>query len=131
MRLPHKSRNLPGFTMIELLGALLIVALMMPALAWLWQKGSIELRKRAVAGHFMTVTKGAEKYLKLNHAALLSGSSAANGQNITLENLRDAQCLSDMTADINAWGQEYLISDPGRRLGRRHHHHRWPGPGRQ
>ncbi len=109
MRLFNKSRNLPGFTMIELLGALLIVALMMPALAWLWQKGSIELRKRAVAGHFITVAKGIGKYLKLNHAALLAGSSAANGQTITLANLRDAQCLSDMTADVNAWGQEYLI----------------------
>ncbi len=57
----HQRRMPGGFTMIEVLGALLIMTIMMPGLAWLWQKGAIELRKRAVAEHFATVTRAVER----------------------------------------------------------------------
>lgn len=100
----------PGFTMIEVMGAMLIMAMLFPGLAWLWQKGSIEMRKRAVAEHFITVTRGVEKYINQNHAALLAASSATNGPVISLADLRAADCLSDMTQDFNAWGQEYHIT---------------------
>ncbi len=96
--------------MIEVLGALLIMSIMMPGLAWLWQKGAIELRKRAVAEHFATVTRAVEKYVGQNHAALLAASSDTAGPVVNLAMLRAADCLPDMTADLNAWGQGYSIT---------------------
>ncbi len=104
------NRNMPGFTMIEVMGALLIMAILTPSLAWLWQKGATELRKRSVAEHFTTVTRSVEKYIGQNHAALLAASSATNGPSITLATLRAAQCLPDRVADVNAWGQGYSIT---------------------
>ncbi len=102
-------RNTPGFTLMQSLGALLVLAMLTPVLSSLVQQGIAEMRKRAVADHFRTVVQGAEKYARQRHNDLMTASTPTTGPAITLAMLRAANCLSDMVADRNAWGQDYRI----------------------
>jgi type II secretory pathway pseudopilin PulG len=111
MRLfPDLRANRPGFMMIEVLGALLIMAMLWHSLTWLIQKESIARRQRAVAEHFVVIVSATEKYLRQNHDTLLADSTDTTGPVIPLATLRTAQCLSDRVTDLNAWGQSYLVT---------------------
>jgi len=106
---PHPGL-LPGFALLEALGLLAVIALLIPLAANLWQWGTVELQKRAVAQHFTTIVQATRKYLLQNHSQLLAVSSANTGPIISLDTLRAADCLSDLVGDSNAWGQSYHIT---------------------
>jgi type II secretory pathway pseudopilin PulG len=101
---------LPGFALLEALGLIAVLAILIPYAADLWQWGTVELQKRAVAQHFTTIVQATRKYLLQNHSQLLTDSSANTGPIISLDTLRAADCLSDMVGNSNAWRQSYHIT---------------------
>ncbi|MDR2893672.1 MAG: shufflon system plasmid conjugative transfer pilus tip adhesin PilV [Deltaproteobacteria bacterium] len=94
----------------DAMAALLILAILTPILASLWQNGIEAMKKRAVAEHFVTVQKAAFLYGQQNYAALQAASAPTTGPNITFVELQDAGCLPDRFNNQNAWGQNYLIT---------------------
>jgi hypothetical protein len=99
-----------GFFTLDALAGLLILAVMLPILASVWNIGVVSLRKRAVAEHFTAVEKAAHEYGKLYHATLLPQTTAVSGPSLTLAQLKAADCLPDRFTETNAWGQGYQIT---------------------
>lgn len=105
----RKNHSDSGFLAIEALGALLILAILIPVLNNLWKIGTDNIRKRAVAEHFMTVQKAAGLYGKQFHATLMPAVTETSGPGISFAALKTAKCLPERFQDTNAWGQTYNI----------------------
>ena len=104
-----KQRNQQGFTLLEMLGALIIIGMMLYALTDVWQQGSRMNEQAQAAWHIKTVNDATERYIKQNYETLLSSSSASSGPQITIADLLDADLLPDGFQDSNVWGQSYEI----------------------
>ena len=73
-----KRRNQQGFTLLEMLGALIIIGMMLYALTDVWQQGSRMNEQAQAAWHIKTVNDATERYIKQNYETLLSSSSASS-----------------------------------------------------
>lgn len=104
-----KQQTQKGFTLVEMLGALIIISMMVYALTDVWQLGSRMNEQAQAAWHIKTVNDATERYIKQNYETLLSSSSASSGPRITIEDLIDADLLPDGFQDSNVWGQSYEI----------------------
>ena len=104
-----KQQNQQGFTLLEMLGALIIIGMMLYALTDVWQQGSRMAEQAQAAWHIKTVNDATERYIKQNYETLLSSSSASSGPQITIEDLLDADLLPEGFQDSNVWGQSYEI----------------------
>ena len=104
-----KQQNQQGFTLLEMLGALIIIGMMLYALTDVWQQGSRMAEQAQAAWHIKTVNDATERYIKQNYETLLSSSSASSGPRITIEDLLDADLPPDGFQDSNVWGQSYEI----------------------
>ena len=104
-----KQRNQQGFTLLEMLGALIIIGMMLYALTDVWQQGSRMNEQAQAAWHIKTVNDATERYIKQNYETLLSSSSASSGPQITIADLIAGDFLPEGFQDSNVWGQSYEI----------------------
>lgn len=95
--------------LIEVLGALIIMMLLLPALANLWVQGSDEMEKRQAADQLALVNKAVAGYARKHQATLLTQASVAGGPTITTADLVVESFLSAGFTGRNVWGQTYQI----------------------
>lgn len=95
--------------LIEVIGALLIAAIIMPMLANLMKTGFVETQKRQAADHLALVNRASASYVRKHHNDLASQSSASSGPVITVTQLVNDGLLPDGFRDSNVWGQDYNI----------------------
>ena len=65
--------------MIEVIGALFILAFLLPKLADLINVGFLDTQKRQAADHMVLVNRASANYVRKHHADLLSKTSATSG----------------------------------------------------
>jgi hypothetical protein len=99
-----------GFFSMDALGGLLVFLILIPLLTVLWRTGVDAIKKRAVADHFLTVQRAAFDYGKLFHSVLAASVTPTTGPNITIDDLKAADCLPDTFNGANAWNQNYQIT---------------------
>lgn len=100
----------PGFTMPEVMAALVVMMLLMSSVFDMWERGASDVRQAAVARHFMAVAQAMERYVELRHETLLAQTTKNSGPVITFEDLREAHCLSALVSERNGWGQGYGLT---------------------
>ncbi|EHJ48819.1 shufflon domain protein [Solidesulfovibrio carbinoliphilus subsp. oakridgensis] len=96
--------------LIETIGALLILAIMLPVLFNLWSLGSNEIEKRQAADQLAAVTKAAAGYVRKHQTDLLAQATASSGPSISTDPLVAEGFLQDGFQGHNVWGQTYQIS---------------------
>lgn len=104
-----KKQSELGFMTIEVMGALLVLGILLPALYSLWSHGVTEVKKRAVASHFVAVSEASINYANLYKNDLLANSTVTTGRQITIAMLQDEGFLPEAFNDENPWGQGYVI----------------------
>ena len=113
----HKSRRTvpkagsgeAGFTLVEVLGAILVAGLMLTLLTGVVQRGTIWMEQASVANHLRLVTEAFEDYASLHETELLADAGTASGPNVTLEDLTREGFLPQGFAATNLWNQDYAL----------------------
>ncbi|MFI3270740.1 MAG: shufflon system plasmid conjugative transfer pilus tip adhesin PilV [Pseudomonadota bacterium] len=108
MMMQIKKRE-AGFGALEMMGVILVLAIVLPMLYDMWSDGVTEIKKRATAKHFIEVAEAVELYGLTYSDELLAASTATSGTVITIADLQDEQLLSEHFQELNPWGQSYLI----------------------
>lgn len=103
-----RSKN-AGFATVEMMGALLVLLVLLPALARMVNWGVVEMQKRSAATHLASVGGAAAKYALRHGATLLTQATATSGPMITLTQLRSEGFLPQAFGDRNSWGQGYSV----------------------
>ncbi len=113
----HKSRRTvpkagsgeAGFTLVEVLGAILVAGLMLTLLTGVVQRGTIWMEQASVANHLRLVTEAFEDYASLHETELLADAGQASGPSVTLEELQREGFLPQGFAATNLWNQDYAL----------------------
>lgn len=98
-----------GFTLLEVIGALIASSLLMLVLFALWQRGQTSVEQAHAAYHLREVNNATEIYVKRHYETLLHASSASSGPRITIAQLINDGALPEDFRDTNLWGQSYEI----------------------
>lgn len=94
---------------IDVIGALLVMFILLPAIASLWQYGSTEMQKRQAADQLAQVSRAAAAYVRKHQTTLLGSTTATSGPMITTDPLVTEQFLPAGFKGKNAWGQSYQV----------------------
>ena len=115
----HKSRRTvprtgtgaseAGFTLVEVLGAILVAGLMLTLLMGIVQRGTVWMEQASAANHLRLVTEAFEGYASLHETQLLADAGTASGPNVTLEDLAREGFLPQGFAATNLWNQDYAL----------------------
>ena len=115
----HKSRRTvprtgtgageAGFTLVEVLGAILVAGLMLTLLTGVVQRGSVWMEQASAASHLRMVTEAFEGYASLHETELLAEADQASGPSVTLEDLAREGFLPQGFAATNLWNQDYAL----------------------
>lgn len=115
----HKSRRTvprtgtgageAGFTLVEILGAILVAGLMLTLLMGIVQRGTVWMEQASAANHLRLVTEAFEDYASLHEAELLADAGQASGPSVTLEELQREGFLPQGFAATNLWNQDYAL----------------------
>ena len=113
----HKSRRTvpkagsgeAGFTLVEVLGAILVAGLMLTLLTGVVQRGTVWMEQASVANHLRLVTEAFEGYASLHETELLQDAGQASGPSVTLEDLAREGFLPQGFAPTNLWNQDYVL----------------------
>lgn len=108
------KKSMRGFTLIEVLAALAIGAMMMLGLSELINNSLDDVKAQQTAAHQAQVTSAAAQYIKDKYTDLVASATATNPAKITVEMLRDAKYLSSNFELKNAYGQTpcVLVLEP-------------------
>lgn len=98
-----------GFTLLEVIGALIASSLLMLVLFALWQRGQTSVEQAHAAYHLREVNNATEIYVKRHYETLLHASSASSGPRITIAQLINDGALPEGFRETNLWGQSYEI----------------------
>ncbi len=98
-----------GFGAIEMMGMMLVLAIVLPMVYNMWNDGVTEIKKRAVAKHFMDIAEAVELYGHTYSDTLLAQSTATTGTVITIQDLKDEQLLPEHFQERNPWEHSYQI----------------------
>ncbi|NDV23130.1 shufflon system plasmid conjugative transfer pilus tip adhesin PilV [Desulfovibrio sp. JC022] len=98
-----------GFTLIEVLAALIILAMLMPLLGDFIDRGVEQIKQRNVSNHLAAVLDAASDYAKENYSDLTTSSTASGATAVTMTQLRTGGFLPNGFQDLNGWGQRYGI----------------------
>ena len=66
-----------GFTLVEVLGAILVAGLMLTLLMGIVQRGTVWMEQASVANHLRLVTEAFEDYASLHETQLLADAGTA------------------------------------------------------
>lgn len=115
----HKSRRTvprtgtgageAGFTLVEVLGAILVAGLMLTLLTGVVQRGSVWMEQASAASHLRMVAEAFEGYASLHETELLAEAGQASGPSVTLEDLAREGFLPQGFAATNLWNQDYVL----------------------
>lgn len=115
----HKSRRTvprtgtgageAGFTLVEVLGAILVAGLMLTLLTGVVQRGSVWMEQASAASHLRMVAEAFEGYASLHETELLAEAGQASGPNVTFEDLAREGFLPQGFAATNLWNQDYVL----------------------
>lgn len=115
----HKSRRTvprtgtgageAGFTLVEVLGAILVAGLMLTLLTGVVQRGSVWMEQASAASHLRMVAEAFEGYASLHETELLAEAGQASGPSVTLEDLAREGFLPQGFAPTNLWNQDYAL----------------------
>lgn len=115
----HKSRRTvprtgtgageAGFTLVEVLGAILVAGLMLTLLTGVVQRGSVWMEQASAASHLRMVAEAFEGYASLHETELLADAGQASGPSVTLEDLAREGFLPQGFAPTNLWNQDYAL----------------------
>lgn len=98
-----------GFTIVEILIALVVVSLLVPVAYRQWHAGFVAFQQAQAADQLKQVNDAADAYVKRHFEALLSRASASSGPQITIDQLINEELLPDGFRNSNIWGQSYEI----------------------
>ena len=98
-----------GFTIVEMLIVLAIIAMLMPSVYDLWRSNFIAFQQGLAADQMRQVNEAANAYVKRNFETLLSSATPSSGPQISIQNLIDDDLLPDGFRNSNIWGQSYEI----------------------
>lgn len=115
----HKSRRTvprtgtgageAGFTLVEVLGAILVAGIMLTLLTGVVQRGSVWMEQASAASHLRMVAEAFEGYASLHETELLAEAGQASGPSVTLEDLAREGFLPQGFAATNLWNQDYAL----------------------
>ncbi|MFP5222882.1 MAG: shufflon system plasmid conjugative transfer pilus tip adhesin PilV [Acidobacteriota bacterium] len=94
---------------IEVIASLLVMFVLLPAIASLWQYGATEMQKRQAADQLAQVSRAAASYVRKHQTTLLGSTTATSGPVITTDPLVTEQFLPAGFRGKNVWGQSYQI----------------------
>ncbi|CCO24030.1 shufflon system plasmid conjugative transfer pilus tip adhesin PilV [Maridesulfovibrio hydrothermalis] len=98
-----------GIGLLDALAGILILALILPTLASLANRGVEHIRQKNVSSHLAAVMNAASAYAKEHYADLITSSTASAATAVTMSQLRSGGFLSSGFQDLNGWGQRYGI----------------------
>ncbi len=98
-----------GFTLIEVLGSLVVISLMMVGMYNIWYRSSEKVQEANAAQHMKEVSDAATRFIKEHYAAILAASTPAAGPQYTIADLIAESFLPNGFQDTNIWGQDYVI----------------------
>lgn len=104
-----KKTSHSGFTLIELVIALMVIGVLMPLAYRHWQIGYIAEQQSHAADQLRQVNDAANAYIKRHFEALLSSATPSSGPQITIDQLVNDGLLPDGFRNSNIWGQSYEI----------------------
>ena len=94
--------------LIEVIGALLIMAILLPKLADMMAMGLADTQKRQAADHLALVSRASADYVR-KHQTNLSSATASSGPTLSVADLVSDGLLPAGFQDRNVWGQSYAI----------------------
>lgn len=95
--------------LIEAIGALLILAMLLPKLADMMFMGLLDTQKRQAADHLALVSRASAGYVRKHQTTLLSQATATSGPTVSVADLVTDGLLPLGFTDRNVWGQSYGI----------------------
>lgn len=98
-----------GFTLVEVLGAILVAGIMLTLLTGVVQRGSVWMEQASAASHLRMVAEAFEGYASLHETELLAEAGQASGPSVTLEDLAREGFLPQGFAATNLWNQDYVL----------------------
>jgi len=109
----HKIKQ-RGFTLIEVLAALIILAMLMPLLGDFIDRGVEQIKQRNVSNHLAAVLDAASDYAKENYSDLITSSTASGATAVTMAQLRTGAFSLTVFRILTAGGNdtESMCSSP-------------------
>ncbi len=95
--------------MMDALAALFILAIMLPMLSDMMDRGFQNINEKNVSSHLATVLDAASGYAKEHYSDLITSSTANSATTVTMDQLRSENYLPSGFQDRNGWGQRYGI----------------------
>jgi hypothetical protein len=94
---------------ISTIGALLIAAILIPALYNVWDSGHTLSQQRLAADHLKMVTMAASEYVRKHDETLRSSTTASSGPSVSVPDFINENLLHQGFASHNVWGQTYQV----------------------
>lgn len=98
-----------GFTLVEVLGAIVVSSFLMAGLISLWHQFYGGLQQAQAARHLQSVADASHRFIKQHYEELLDQASPAAGPQITIDQLIADSYLPEGFQPTNVWEQEYAI----------------------
>ncbi|WP_165177640.1 shufflon system plasmid conjugative transfer pilus tip adhesin PilV [Desulfovibrio sp. ZJ369] len=95
--------------LIEVIGALLILAMLLPKLADMMFMGLMNTQMRQAADQLALVSRASANYVRKRQTTLSSQATATSGPTVSVADLVSDGLLADGFSDRNVWGQSYGI----------------------
>ena len=95
--------------MIEIIGGLLIMAILIPVLGNLMSQGFTMTQQRQAADHLAVVSRAASNYVRKHQTELLTQATASSGPTVSVATMISEGFLLNGFRDRNVWGQSYLV----------------------
>ncbi len=95
--------------LIEVIGALLILAMLLPRLADMMFMGLMNTQMRQAADQLALVIRASANYVRKHQTTLSSQATATSGPTVSVADLVSDGLLADGFRDRNVWGQSYGI----------------------
>ena len=104
----NKDRD-SGFTLIEILGAIVVASFVMIGIMQLWQQYYGSLQQARAASEIQVVSDAARRYIRQRYEQLYTQSTQVSGPQITIDQLINDGYLPEGFEDTNLWRQTYTI----------------------
>lgn len=95
--------------MLNALAGLLVLIMMLPGLAALWDMGVVSQQQRVAAEHLQAVTRASAHYVRKHQTSLLAAATPSSGPVIGVSDLVADRLLPAGFQGRNLWGQGYQI----------------------
>ena len=109
MKTIRRQKGQNGFTLLEVVVALIIFAALLPTLFSLWESGMNAVKARQAAEHLVKVSKATAQYVKKHQDRLALQATPSGGPELTVADLIDEELLPEGFTERNAFGQTYRV----------------------